>query len=232
MATAMTKDPSKSGFIKQLLFEDPYANVKAVNEAWQDAGMEGSISPALVNKVRSEAGLLGNLRDRGPAEAPDAAQTEPPRATGQKRGRKPKRKARDQGKTPFVGEFLGAHPAGTVKAVNEAWQAAGNDGTISHTLVSQTRAKLGLTGHLRGQMEKAQASSARGSAGQKRGRKPKGTTPATPGGPRRARPSGLLELEGDFDRLLFKVMGVGDLPEIEASLRHARRILYGKLSRS
>src|SRR5690349_13592219 len=104
MATAMTKGPSKSRFIKQLRFEVPYANVKAVNEAWQDAGMGGSISPALVNKVRSEAGLAGNLRERGHAEAQDAAQTEPPRATGQKRGRKPKSKARHRGKTPFVRE--------------------------------------------------------------------------------------------------------------------------------
>jgi hypothetical protein len=80
MATATTRDQSKSGFIKQLLCENPYANVKVVNEAWQSAGMAGSISPALVNKMRSEAGLAGNLRGKGKAQV--AAKTEAPQSTG------------------------------------------------------------------------------------------------------------------------------------------------------
>ena len=36
----------------------------------------------------------------------------------------------------------------------------------------------------------------------------------------------LTELEGDIDRLIFKVMGVGDLTQIEDSLRQVRRLLY------
>ena len=40
----------------------------------------------------------------------------------------------------------------------------------------------------------------------------------------------LNELEADIDRLVFKVMGIGDLPEIEDSLRQVRRLLYGKLT--
>ena len=36
----------------------------------------------------------------------------------------------------------------------------------------------------------------------------------------------LNELEVDIDRLIFKVMGMGDLAQIEDSLRHARRLLY------
>ena len=80
MASATTRDQSKSGFIKQVLSENPYANVKAVNEAWHDAGREGSISPALVNKMRSEAGLAGNLRGRGKAQV--AAKAEAPQSTG------------------------------------------------------------------------------------------------------------------------------------------------------
>ena len=46
----------------------------------------------------------------------------------------------------FVKEFLNDHPEGNVAAVNEAWQAAGFDGTISKTLVDKMRASLGLTG--------------------------------------------------------------------------------------
>ena len=41
-------------------------------------------------------------------------------------------------------------------------------------------------------------------------------------GPARNSP---LDLEADIDRLIFKVMGVGDLTEIEDSLRQARRLL-------
>ena len=64
MATA-TRAPGKSDFIKQVLGKNPQATFKAVNEAWTEAGNEGSISQALVNKMRSEAGLSGNLRTNG-----------------------------------------------------------------------------------------------------------------------------------------------------------------------
>jgi len=51
---------------------------------------------------------------------------------------------RDQGKTSFVKEFLSDHPLGNVKAVNEAWAAAGMNGTIGSTLINKTRALLGV----------------------------------------------------------------------------------------
>ena len=59
------------------------------------------------------------------------------------------------GKTSFVKDFLNANPQGTTKTVNEAWQAAGMKGTISHPIISQVRKKLGLTGNLRGNSETA-----------------------------------------------------------------------------
>ena len=37
----------------------------------------------------------------------------------------------------------------------------------------------------------------------------------------------LNELEADFDRLIFKAMAIGDLTQIEDTLRRARRLLYG-----
>ena len=58
--------------------------------------------------------------------------------------------ASSPGKTMFVKEFLNDHPQGNVDAVNEAWQAAGFDGTISPTLINKMRASLGLTGNIRG----------------------------------------------------------------------------------
>ena len=108
-------------------------------------------------------------------------------------------------------------------------------GSISGTLVTRMRSELGLTGNLRG---KKAAGEKKPYTGKKRGRKPKGfaaeaTTTAArieTRGRRGARTLGLIELEGEIDRLVFKVMGIGNLPEIEDSLRQVRRLLYGKLT--
>ena len=59
------------------------------------------------------------------------------------------------GKTSFVKDFLNDHPDGTTKTVNEAWQAAGMKGTISHPIISQVRKQLGLTGNLPGKTRKS-----------------------------------------------------------------------------
>ena len=68
------------------------------------------------------------------------------------------KKSSSPGKTMFVKEFLNDHPQGNVNAVNEAWRAAGFDGTISSTLVNKMRASLGLTGNLRGKTKKSKTS--------------------------------------------------------------------------
>ncbi|MGO9467402.1 MAG: hypothetical protein ACLQIB_06475 [Isosphaeraceae bacterium] len=78
MASTATKSPGKTGFVKEVLVDNPHANPKAVNEAWTAAGMKGTISAALVNKMRAKLGLTGNLRPK----------TKKP-ATGNKRGRRP-----------------------------------------------------------------------------------------------------------------------------------------------
>jgi hypothetical protein len=232
MATA-TKAPGKSEFIKQVLEKDPFANFKAVNEAWTAAGNDGSISQALVNKLRSEAGLSGNLRTRGKAQARGVSGGENRARSGKRRGRKAKVRARDQGKTLFVKEFLNDQPDGNVKAVNAAWTEAGFDGSISGTLVNKVRSQLGLTGNLRG---RSRTGGSRPYTGKKRGRKPKGFATQTSNGSGTARSTRtrmprLEELEADIDRLVFKVMGIGDLPEVEESLRQVRRKLYGRLTR-
>jgi hypothetical protein len=144
------------------------------------------------------------------------------------------------GKTSFVKEFLNDNPQGNVRAVNEAWQAAGFDGTISPTVVSETRSLLGLTGNVRSKLKKSKTSAKAKatSKGKKRGRKPRETTAALNGKPvgrprgrKSARTVALTDLETDIDRLIFKIMGIGDLTEIEESLRRVRRLLYGALTR-
>ena len=93
MATA-TRPESKSAFIEQLLRQDPYANFKSVNEAWAASGHDGTISQALVNKMRSEAGLSGNLRTKEKPDTTGSSKSEAPAQVGMKRGRQPKVGAR------------------------------------------------------------------------------------------------------------------------------------------
>jgi hypothetical protein len=46
-----------------------------------------------------------------------------------------------QGKTAFVENFLTIDPDAAFAAVNRAWKSAGNDGSVSKSLVSKTRSK-------------------------------------------------------------------------------------------
>jgi hypothetical protein len=214
-----TKSQNKTSFVQDFLGDNPQGNAKAVNEAWAAARMTGTIGATLVNKMRSEMGLTGNLR----------AKSKPKTVAKAKPATKMSKKSSSPGKTMFVKEFLNDHPQSNVDAVNEAWQSAGFGGTISPTLVNKMRAKLGLTGNLRG-MPKTGANVRATSTGKKRGRPPKETAPTVNVQLRGNRSTVLEDLEPEIDRLLFKVMAIGDLTEIENSLRRTRRLLYGALT--
>ncbi len=211
-----TSTPGKTSFVKDFLNTNPQGNTKAINEAWQAAGFEGTISPTLVNKTRVKMNLTGSLRGNSKTAA-----------KGKSAPRLPKTATATPGKTSFLKEFLHDNPQGNVKAVNEAWQAAGFDGTISTALVYKVRASLGLTGNLSGKTKKSKAKAT--STGKKLGRprkEPMAPVTGQPRGRKSARTLALTELEADIDRLIFKVMGVGDLTQIEDSLRQTRRQLY------
>ncbi|QDV36385.1 hypothetical protein [Tautonia plasticadhaerens] len=47
-----TDGTSKTGFVEDYLRKNPDANEKAVNEAWREAGHEGSISGTLIYNVK------------------------------------------------------------------------------------------------------------------------------------------------------------------------------------
>jgi hypothetical protein len=213
-----TINPSKSDFVKEFLSDHPEGNVKAVNEAWQRAGNDGTIGDSLIYKTRAEMGLSGKSKPKTSAKAKSRTKVSEP--------------ASSPGKSMFVKEFLNDHPHGNVSAVNEAWQAAGFDGNISPALVNQIRAKLGLTGNLRGSAKGSKPSP----TGKKLGRPRKETTAAVNGKPL-MHPSGiendrthaLLSIETEIDKLLFQVMLIGNLPEIETVLREARRRVYGAM---
>jgi len=218
MPGTATATPGKTSFVKQFLNDHPDGTTKTVNEAWQAAGFDGTISPTVVNKTRAQMGLTGNLRGKETRTA--AKEKSAPRL--------PKTATATPGKTSFLKEFLHDNPQGNVKAANEAWTAAGFDGTISTALVYKARASLGLTGNLSGKT-KAAAEGKATPTGKRLGRPRKEfTAPVTgqPRGRKSARTLALTELEADIDRLIFKVMGIGDLSQIEESLRQARRQLY------
>ena len=83
-----------------------------------------------------------------------------------------------EGKTAFVRDLLQHDSRANERSINEAWKAAGNDGTISGTLVSKIRKDLGLTG--KGQ-------SADGSSTGEAARTGVSITTCRPPGPGRAR---------------------------------------------
>src|SRR5271157_2568941 len=137
MATTATESQGKTSFVKEFLQGNPQANAKAVNEAWTAAGMKGTISHPIISQVRKQLGLTGNLPGKTRKAAKEKAAPRMPRTA-----------TATPGKTSFVKQFLNDHPQGNTKAVNEAWQAAGFEGTISPTLVNKTRVKM--TGKRRG----------------------------------------------------------------------------------
>ena len=146
MPRTATPTPGKTIFVKDFLNDNPDGTTKTVNEAWQAAGFEGTISPTFVNKTRVKMNLTGNLRGNSKTAAKEKSAP-----------RLPKTVTATPGKTSFLKEFLHDNPQGNVKAVNEAWQAAGFDGTISTALVYKARASLGLTGNLSGKTKKPKA---------------------------------------------------------------------------
>ena len=214
MAVA-TKTQGKTSFVKKFLTDNPQANAKAVNEAWTAAGMKGTISHPIVSDIRKRLGLIGNQ----PGKNKTAAKAKP--------GTKKSKPVLNPGKAMFVKEFLHDHPRSNVRAINEAWRAAGFKGTISKTVVFKVKSSLGLSGNLRGNTKKSKTSA----AAKKLVTPRKETTATVSVQPRVNRSTVLDELEADIDRLIFKAMAIGNFTEIEDMLRQARRVLYGALTR-
>jgi hypothetical protein len=134
---------------------------------------------------------------------------------------------RNQGKSKFVKEVLNDNPQANAAAVNEAWQAAGMPGSISAGLVNHLRFRLGLSGNLRGGRRKSTRAT-----GTRRGRPPVQVRTGAKESTRaktRGRESGLMDVEVEIDRLLMKVVEIGQLPEVEDALRRVRRQIYADM---
>ena len=141
----------------------------------------------------------------------------------------PATQQRNPGKTEFVKEVLRRNPHANARKIREAWTDAGNEGSISQTLVNKQRSVMGLAGNIKGgrpRRSETEGVEKLPYTGKKRGRKPKSAVvngQAATGG---VRSSKLSEIEADIDRLLFRVMTMGGLEQIEEGLRRTRRLLY------
>jgi hypothetical protein len=89
MATATARTVSKTEFVTEVLRKNPRANTTAVNEEWKSAGHDGTIGATLVNKLRSDLGLAGNLRSATKTKTPPRS-GDILRNSGKKRSGKPK----------------------------------------------------------------------------------------------------------------------------------------------
>jgi hypothetical protein len=174
-------------------------------------------------------GLTGNI-PKGPGKK--AGTTSAPAI--KKRGRRKAATGRGgkQGKSAFVVKHLRRDPGASDEAINEAWTAAGNEGSISGSLLYKIRAKKGLTRRRgaggRGVGKKGRAGS---SMGTRLGRtaEPAVGTPR-PLDRRTNRGRIIEEVESDIDRLIFKLIAVGGMEEIEVELRKVRRLLHRSYS--
>ena len=133
-------------------------------------------------------------------------------------------------KSVFLQEWLTANPTGRDTDAAQAWQAAGNSGKISPSLFYKIKGEMGLNARYKKaaqSREKRATPSSKTSRPQANGRATTSTNHQSvqpqANGQRGSR--SLVELEGDSDRLIFHIMAVDGLEEVEQLLRHARRVL-------
>jgi hypothetical protein len=212
----------KTKFVTEFLTKNPKGNLRAINEAWVAEGMTGKVSKSVVDKTRAKLRLTGNLSPKTRKDATakaTATRTRTPTST--------------PGRGGYAKEFLNDHPDATAREVNEAWTKAGMKGTISHSVISEVRKGLGIVGKALGETRKPTSRAT--PTTKSPGKKPTTQISASSsevGTPRHesARTRALMATEVEIDRLIFQMMRLGDLTEIETALRVARRAVYKALT--
>jgi len=144
------------------------------------------------------------------------------------------------GKQDFIRRVLRADPDAGLDAINRAWRESGREGSISRSSCNRVRAAMlpgegggGGDADSRPGSSPGQGPAPAPPADQSRGRgtpRPIGAmVTATDPLPARAevadRRDALRGLEEGLDRLLFRAIGLGDVPEVEDALRGARRLV-------
>jgi hypothetical protein len=96
------KGPNKTQFVTEYLQKNPTANPAAVREAWTTAGQPGSVSVTLVNKLRAELGLTGNLRGMSRAKVTSTSKGPKSRARAAKKKASGNTRAQSNGATALT----------------------------------------------------------------------------------------------------------------------------------
>jgi hypothetical protein len=149
-------------------------------------------------------------------------------------------KAEGSSRSAFVRDFLRKNSMANRKTVEEAWRAAGREGPIQSSLVSNLRREMGLSSSRRGGARPAEGDGAAESPKAKTASKPRNRRRNRNGRASRAssisarerapgshgRDKALAEIESDIDRLIFKLTLIGGCERIEDELRRVRRLLY------
>ena len=254
MATGTGVRRGKTAFVENFLTIDPDAAFAAVNRAWKSAGKDGSVSKSLVSKTRSRLKPTGERgTDGGPTEAnvKTAAKGKAKSSSKAARGKlaskaeeaptQPEGRERGTGpvKSAFAEEVLGREPKANVAAINRAWAAAGHEGKISDSIIYKAKRDLGLTGRP-SSIESASAGvsepealetvSSIGGSGEAPQQSIGPETPIVPAPGGETNASADLgrvvdEVEAGIDDLMFILKVNGGMPEVEAALRAARRLL-------
>jgi hypothetical protein len=247
MATGPGANQGKSAFLEEFLPEHPDAKLEAVNKAWAAAGNDGTISDSLFGKLRSKLGLTGRKGTNGGATEEKAAPPAKVEAKSSPKGARPKGAAKteeapsqsngregDKGpsKSAFVEEVFGREPRANVAAVNKAWAAAGHEGTISDSIYYKVKRELGVTG------ERTPVDTASPAPSQPEASEAGFSVVVIEEAPQfiGTSASSIVTASGDLGRVVDQVeAGIDDLifilkvnggmPEVEAVLRAARRLL-------
>jgi hypothetical protein len=169
----------------------------------------------------SSAEAIGTAAVLGSSGKLTASSGERAMATGRGRGG-------NQGKTAFVTKHLRMIPNASDEEIIQAWTAAGNEGGISGSLLYQIRAKEGL--------KRRRGAKGRGPGKRARAKSSKMVRAASAPEPVAGTPKPLdrrtnrgrimADIEGDIDRLIFKLIAAGGMETIEDELRTVRRLLY------
>ena len=237
MANVPVVNQGKTKFVKEYLAEHGDAKRAAINDAWQ-AGHKDEISESLVYKMRSQHGSTARQGDTEDDDQEVATQPDEVgksssqnKVEGGSAGEKPADGTEDQpndkapGKSAFVEAILRRDPKANSRAVNQAWSDAGHEGMISDPTYYKVRSKLAASPEPgRSSSSQTDSSEVTAAAGEQRKARRTSTVTATS---KSSDPSGVAdEVEAGIDDLMYKLKDSGGMPEVEAALRAARRLLY------
>jgi len=244
MATGPGVNLGKTAFLEEFLPENRDADEAVINQAWRAEGHDDDISGSLVSKTRSRLKIPKKRATTGGADAGPKAKgkAKPKEAGGQAASRAEEAPPRPDGregdagpsKSAFVEEMLGRQPEANVAAINRAWSEAGHEGQISPSVFYKVKRERGITGESESAGTSEPQESEAGPAVGLREDAPKApdarpavsaTTPASSSDARGDLCRVVDEVEAGIDDLMFTLKVNGGMPEVEAALRAARRLL-------